>query len=342
MNIAIIGDGAGSVAAACHMNALGISALLYTEDEEQCKKWRAFPVKEEGLRKASVHLNVTNNLHQAMAFATLIFMTVPPEAYVSTIEKIRPHLHAGQSILFFSGNWGALRCYRLLQREMDSLHLTISETDSSPWDAALSEDGIELTMRPVKESIAYASIGEDESVSATLHEICKKVTKVSSPAITSLAIAGPIIHVVNSFFNLTRIDSHEKFLFYGDAFTRRTADFMEHCDGERRAVGKALGVELFPILTMMNETRKDKAGSLYEALIDRPAAKTLYGPENFHHEYFTKELTCNVDALLDLAEMTRTPAPYLETVVRGLYLYLNKPYRPALTVQDLRALRSLT
>jgi opine dehydrogenase len=340
MNIAIIGDNAQSIAAACDFNSLGLSPLVYTKSIDQARVWRQYPVTLEGSRSGKVHLNVTNDLRQAMVFASVILITAEPIHFQETIEELSPFLHEGQSLLFTSGPWGVLKTYRLLQKHMESLHLSLGETAFPLWEGVLSEDGLELKFHSLHQNIAYSSVGKDETLSELLHMISKKVTRVSSPAMTSLAWVSPLIHLVNAFFNLTRIDRKEKFLFYGDAFTRNTADFIERCDEERIAVGKALGVNLFPLLNMMNETRKDKADSLYEALTDRTGSKTLYGPQSFDHPYFSMDLPCQMNALYDLAEMTRTPIPYLSVVVHGLYLYLKRPYKAYLSVQDLRTLRS--
>ena len=102
-------------------------------------------------------------------------------------------------------------------------------------------------VKAMKDEIAYSAIGEEALLSELLHKLAPKVTRVSSPAATSLSATNPIIHVTQCLFNLSRIENGEDFDFFGAPLTKRTAAFMEECDKERLAIGKALGLELAPL-----------------------------------------------------------------------------------------------
>lgn len=128
-----------------------------------------------------------------------------------------------------------------------------------PFIAALSQDGSEILIKGIKEEIAYSAAGDDKAVSAFLHRLAPRVVKTASFASTSLSATNPVIHVTASLFNVTRIENKEDFYFFGDPMTDRVISFMEHCDEERLAVGKALGIRLSPCwkcLTLSGPKRK--------------------------------------------------------------------------------------
>ena len=106
----------------------------------------------------------------------------------------------------------------------------------------------EILIKGIKEEIAYSAAGDDKAVRTFLHLLAPRVVKTASFASTSLSATNPVIHVTASLFNVTRIENKEDFYFFGAPMTDRVISFMEHCDEERLAVGKALGIRLSPLL----------------------------------------------------------------------------------------------
>lgn len=133
----------------------------------------------------------------------------------------------------------------------------------------------------------------------------------------------------------------EDFYFFGDPMTDRVISFMEHCDEERLAVGKALGIRLSPLLEVLNSFWPEKKNTLKEALKENPSYRAVKGPSSTEYRYFTEDLPCGLGPVLDLAELMHIPCPYIRTLVQTASLYLGKPYTPLLTKEDLRILKKL-
>lgn len=259
MKITIIGAGNTAVAAACFLKTLGLSSLIYTRREERAKQWNQFPVKASGACTGSFSLESTTDLKTAVHYGDILLVCTLAADHETVISEIAPHLQAHQSILFFNGCWGALKAYRALSKRQDMPPLTIGETANMPFIAALSQDGSEILIKGIKEEIAYSAAGDDKTVSAFLHLLAPRVVKTASFASTSLSATNPVIHVTASLFNVTRIENEEDFYFFGAPMTDRVISFMEHCDEERLAVGKALGIRLSPCwkcLTLSGPKRK--------------------------------------------------------------------------------------
>lgn len=209
-----------------------------------------------------------------------------------------------------------------------------------PFIAALSQDGSEILIKGIKEEIAYSAAGDDKAVSAFLHRLAPRVVKTASFASTSLSATNPVIHVTASLFNVTRIENKEDFYFFGDPMTDRVISFMEHCDEERLAVGKALGIRLSPLLEVLNSFWPEKKNTLKETLKENPSYRAVKGPSSTEYRYFTEDLPCGLGPVLDLAELMHIPCPYIRTLVQTASLYLGKPYTPLLTKEDLRILKN--
>ncbi len=341
MNVTIIGAGNTGIAASCYLSTLGISHLVYTRSEKRAAQWKEFPVKATGALTGSFQIQATANLHDAMVFGNIILICTLATDHEAVIEEIEPELHAGQSVLFFNGCWGALKACRYLARKLEPLHLTVAETANMPFIASLSEDGVEIRIKAIKEEIAYSAVGEDSTVSTLLHKLAPRVTKVSSPASTSLSATNPIIHVTASLFNATRIENGEDFLFFGEPMTDRVISYMEHCDEERQAVANALGLQVSPLLDVLNSFWPDKKDTLAAALKETPSYKTVKGPQSPESRYFSEDLPCGLGAILDLSDMMHIPCPYIKALVTTASLYLGRPYTPFLTKEDLRTLKKL-
>lgn len=104
-----------------------------------------------------------------------------------------PYMKKGQCLLFLNGCWGAVKAYRAFQKAQGAVPITIGETANMPFIAALSSDHASLHFKAMKDEIAYSAIGEEALLSELLHKLAPKVTRVSSPAATSLSATNPII-----------------------------------------------------------------------------------------------------------------------------------------------------
>lgn len=140
---------------------------------------------------------------------------------------------------------------------------------------------------------------------------------------------------------MTRIENGEKFHFFGNSLTPKVAAYMEACDGERIAIGKALGLSLSSLLDVLNASWGEKKETLYDALTENQSYKTVMGPTDLKGRYLSEDLPCGMGSLRDLSDMMHVDAPHIRSLVDTLSLYLGKPYTPFLTPQDLRVIKSL-
>lgn len=339
MSVTIIGGGATAMAAAAYFRIQNIPTKVYVRNERKRALWSSVPVKATGVAETSFYVPVSDSLHDAMNFSSMILVFTKTGDYENVIEEMIPHLREGQHILFMNGCWGLVKMIRRLLKEKEAPNVYIGETANMPFIASLQDDGRNVYFKAKKESIVYSSLGGEEKFSEILHHMAPKVSRVQSPVVTSLSATNPIIHTVGMLFNMSRVENGEDFYFFGNPLTEKVAAYMEGCDKERIAIAKALGVDIPSLLTVLQSFWGKRVDSLHEALTTNPSYKEVKGPTSLSHRYLEEDLSCGMAALYDLAQMMHVEAPYISRLVEILSLYLQKEYKPFLTLQDLRIVK---
>ena len=340
MNISIIGAGSTAMAAAAYFHLKNIPCQVYVRNPAKAAFWNRSPLYVTGKINTSFYVPLTTDLRKTADKADILMVCTKAADHEGVTEEIAPHLHEGQCLLFMNGCWGAVKACRLLSRKQDIPSISIAETANMPFIARLSEDFSKLDFKALKEEITYSCLGDEGAVSPFLHTLAPRISKVSSPASTSLSATNPIIHVTACLFNITRIEAGESFPFFGAPLTERVVRYMEGCDRERLAIGKALGLSLSPLLDVLNASWGEKKGTLYEALSENPAYRTVPGPSSLTDRYLAEDLPCGMGGLLDLADMMHIETPYIRSLVNTLSLYLGQPHTPFLIPADLRMIKN--
>lgn len=339
MRAVIIGAGSTALACAAHFQIKGITYRLYARDEEKAKLWKSVPLTVSGEAETSFYVPVTSSPAEAMRFSDRVFVFTGTEDYGQVTEDLRPYLRDAHHILFMNGGWGLVKSLRILLNDKDAPEVSVGETSEMPFAAALSEDRTHLYFRGRKDVLGYASFGGEEIFSEMLREIVPRVSRASSPAMTSLCSALPIVRTAGCLFNMTRIENGEDFDFFGTGLTRRAADFMEACDRERLEIAKALGAGAVPLLSELNVLKGLKAENLWEALRGAFSGQDHPGPKQSPGHFLTGDLTCALEGLCNLSDMMHVEVPYLRQLTDTMHLYLGWKRTPCLTARDLWILK---
>ncbi len=341
MKISIIGAGGTGLSAAAYLHLQSQNVKVYVRSEAKRTFWDTHPLNVRGKVNTSLFLPMVKSMEEAAKFAELLLVCTRANDHEAVVRELTPHLRDGQCLLFLNGTWGAVKAYRYFQKSGSRAQISIGETANMPFIASLSPDFENLHFKALKEEISYAVIGEEAKASELLHLLAPKVIRVTSPASTSLSATNPIIHCATCLFNMTRIENGEDFHFFAEAMPERVTAFMEACDRERIAIGQALGLTLFPLLTVLNSFWNSRCATLHEALTTNPSYATVKGPTDMSSRYLSEDLPCGLMSLIDLSDMLHIDAPHLHTLAHTLSLYLQQPVKPFLTPQDLRVIKAL-
>ncbi len=341
MKVSIIGSGSTALAAAAFLQLKQIPVTVYVRKKEKIAAWNTDPIQIHGQMDTSFYVPISSTLQEAVHFGDILMVCTQANDHETVTAELAPYVKKGQCLLFLNGCWGAVKAYRYFQKTFGQIPIAIAETANMPFIASLSEDFLTLQFQAMKEEIGYSCIGAEGNLSELLHLLAPKVSRVSSPASTSLSATNPIIHVTQCLFNITRIENGEDFSFFGAPMTPRIARFIEGCDKERLAIGKALGLELSSLLDVLNSFWGSRASTLHEALTENPSYQSVKGPLSLNSRYLTEDLPCGLTSLMDLADMMHVKVPHICALVYTANLYLKQPYQPFLTLQDLRVIKGL-
>lgn len=341
MQVAIIGAGHTGLALAAFLFEKKVPFLIYTRSAAKQELWDEFPVRAEGAIESTFKAASTTDLAKAASFADVFVISTPATAHEDILSSLIPLAKKNARFLFLNGCWAALKGLRCLQKK--NIHgMVMAETANQPFLASLSPDFRIVSVKAVKSEIAYYSSSDDPVISSLLHTLSPKVTKVSSPAATSLSQTNPIIHAAASLFNMTRIENEEDFLFFGRPMTKRVISFIEAADAERIRIAKALGLSVSSLLDTLNASWDDKKETLAEALKENPSYQSVKGPKSLSFRYLTEDIPCGIEAMADLAEMLHVDAPRITLLADMAALYLDMPRTPFLTPKELRLLKQLS
>lgn len=342
MKVAIIGAGNTAMAAASHMLAKKINVMVYARNQKKAAFWKTEELAAEGKITGRYKVPVTSSIEEALCGADILVFATLAGQHVTAAEDVMPYLGRGQVLLVLNGCWGALQMGRVFGKKREELGLTIGETANMPYIASLAPDWKTVTVKGLKEKVSFAAVGpEKEKIGSLLGSLDFGIHEEPSLAATSLGATNPIIHVVSSLYNVTRIDNGEDFLFFGPSMTKKTVAVMEKLDKERLAVGRALGCALPSLLEELNSFWPEKWPTLYEALTKNASYKVSKGPTSLSYRYLSEDLPCGLEAVVDLGKLLGVPVPTTETVIRAASLYLGTPAAPFLQREDLDLLRTL-
>ncbi len=340
MKISIIGAGGTGLSAAAYLHLESQDVKVFVRNETKRTFWNTHPLNVRGKVNTSFFLPMVGSAKEAADYGDILLVCTRANDHERVTQELAPYLKKGQTLLFLNGTWGAVKAYRYFQKTYGSVPIPIGETANMPFIASVSPDLESVYFKAKKDEIAYTLISEDPKVSELLHLLAPKVSRVSSPASTSLSATNPIIHCSTCLFNMTRIENGEDFHFFGNAMPERVTAYMEACDRERIAIGKALGLELSPLLSVLNSFWGSRCESLHQALTTNPSYQTVKGPTDLSTRYLTEDLPCGLMSLIDLADMLHVKAPHLYALAYTLSLYLKQPVKPFLTPQDLRVIKA--
>lgn len=335
MNITVIGTNAAGIATVCNLMQRNLAVRLYTTDEKLRKLWKDHPVTVKGTITGDFHMPLISDAKEAMDFADVVEIVAPATEYENILSEIRPHLHAGQSILFFGG-FGALKMYRVTG-EKEMMHLTIGEVGTYPCPADLSEDYLTLNVHVDRGTAFYAAIGESETLDCYMNEIVERVQKEDSVLETSLGDAEPLLRTMIAIDRLKKLEAGESqaSLPSDDVLNR-----LREADEEKLKLGKSMGLALKPLYKWLGLAENHMGNrELGEALCHNAALCVLEKPKEFWLNELYENTAPGPGAVLDMAREKGIDVPATEAIVKEAFWLMNKAYKPYLKKEDMETMK---
>lgn len=131
-----------------------------------------------------------------------------------------------------------------------------------------------------------------------------------------LSNCNPVIHPLGVLLNAGRIEyARGEFWYYEEGITPSTAKAMEALDEERRAIGRALGLELARMADALHAVNYGPKGDLWETLKGSKGLTPIKGPTSLNNRYVTEDIPIRLVCWSQLGDQLGIPTPLMKATI---------------------------
>ena len=327
MKFGIIGAGNGGQAIAGYLGNIGHDVSLYDIDVNRIEKLRQrggiqLQGKLSGFGKLAC---VTTDISEIVRDADILMITTTANAHLAVAESIAPYIEDGQVIILNPGRTcGALVFKQTLENKQVNKRYYLAEAQTLVYACRIIEDGI-VNVIGIKDEVYLAGLpaSDTQHILNIIQPIYPCFQEVPNILHTSLENIGAIFHPCICLMNAATIERQDEFWFYRD-MTERVADFIEQCDYERLAVGKAYGIDLIGVKEWIKVAYKDTMGeTLCERMKNNPAYYEIKAPGSIFTRQLTEDIPTGVLPIVELGKVAGVATPLLSSVVAITQALLN-------------------
>ena len=316
MEIAVLGGGNGSLAAAVDLTEQGHAVRLWRRDPAVAAATpNPLTLKDHaGARPVEIAL-VTSDLAAAIDGAPLIVIPTPATAQGSIAAALAPHLAEGQVVFQPPGTFGSYVFARAMREAGNAARVAFAETGTLPWlTRKHGEDAIAITTRASRLPTGVFPLTEKDRALAVIREAFPSVEDCGDALSGALMNAGPIIHPPLILMNAGPIQHFDHWDIHNEGTQPAIRAVTTDLDAERMATREALGYggPHFPLADHYHTDQWMYGNLAHDKLTDSGDwRERLILTE---HRYMMEDVAMGLAFLVSVADWAGVPAP----VARGL------------------------
>ncbi len=327
---AVIGGGNGGQSLSAHLAIMGFPVRLYDiipETIEAINTQGGIEVDGavEGFGKLEL---ATTNLAEAIDGADIIMVVAPALAHRKIAKGCVPHLQDGQVVFIHPGaTGGALEFRKVLGDERCQANVAIAEANSLLYACRCAKPG-HTSIFGIKNILMVAALPatDNEGVLKKLNTAFPQMYAGKNVLQTSLENLNTMVHPAPTLLNTSLIESDRDWLYYYDGITPSIGAFVEDMDQERLAVGRAMGLELKPILAWYKVMYDAEARTLSETVKKNKAYAGVKGHRSIRTRYLLEDIPMGLTPMVSLGRMLEVSVERMETIVRLGELLLKEDF----------------
>lgn len=313
MEIAVLGGGNGSVAAAVDLTEQGHSVRFWRRDGTAQTALQAQDSKlklkdSDGSRPVRIAL-VTADIAEAVMGAALILCPTPANAQEDIAAALAPHLRDGQVIFMPPGSFGAFVMARIVRQEGNSADLSWAEAGTLPYLTRRHGDEVAITTRASRLPTGVFPLRNADHAHAVLAQAYPSVEPCGDALSGALMNAGPIIHPPLILMNAGAIEHFDHWDIHKEGTQPAIRRVTTRLDAERIAVRERLGYGAphFPLADHYGTSDWMYGNLAHEKLVDS-------GDWREHlvlteHRYMLEDVGIGLAFLVSVADWAGVPAP---------------------------------
>ena len=317
MEIAVLGGGNGSLAAAADLTEQGHSVRLWRRDPASVKAMRASGLKlkdHEGTRKVEL-AEITANLAIALGGATLIVCPLPATAHADLAPRLAPLLTDDQVVFLPPGSFGTYMMAKAMRDAGNRANAAFAEAGTLPYlTRKHGADTIAITTRASRLPTGVLPLSAKDHALAVVRSAFSSVEDAGDALSGALMNAGPIIHPPLILMNAGPIEHFDHWDIHNEGTQPAIRRVTDALDAERVAVREALGYGAphFPLIDHYTTDQWMYGNLAHDKLTDS-------GDWREHlvlteHRYMREDVATGLALLVSVADWAGVPCP----VARGL------------------------
>ena len=316
MEIAVLGGGNGSLAAAVDLTEQGHRVRLWRRSADAVAAMpNPLTLKDHGgARPVRISL-ITDDLADALAGAELIVCPTPATAHEDIAARLAPLLADGQVVFLPPGTFGTYMIARAMADIGNTANVALAETGTLPWlTRKHGDDTIAITTRASRLPTGIWPRSAHTWALPILSRGFPSVEDAGDALSGALMNAGPIIHPPLILMNAGPIEHFDHWDIHNEGTQPAIRRVTDALDAERMATREALGYGAphFPLVDHYTTDQWMYGNLAHDKLTDS-------GDWREHlvlteHRYMREDVALGLAFLLSVADWAGVPCP----VARGL------------------------
>ena len=320
MEIAVLGGGNGSAAAALDLTDQGHNVRLWRRNADGISTLNArdntLTLNDfSGSRQITLAM-ATTDIGAAIKGAELIVCPTPATAQPDIARALAPHLLDGQVIYLPPGTFGSVLMARIARDAGNTADVTFAEAGTLPYLTRWhGDDTVAITTRATAlPSGIFPRRNADHAIKV-ISAAYSAFIDCGDGLSGALMNAGPIIHPPLILMNAGPIEHFDHWDIHNEGTQPAIRRVTTRLDGERMAVREALGYGAphWPLADHYDPNKEWMyGGAAHEKLTESGNWR-----ENLvltEHRYMREDVACGLAFLVSVADWANVPAP----TARGL------------------------
>lgn len=316
MEIAVLGGGNGSVAAAVDLTDQGHRVRYWRRDRDAIAaltaRGKRVDLKDfNGTRTIELAV-VSPDIGAVVAGAELIVCPTPATAQSDIARALAPHLVSGQVVFLPPGSFGSWMMARLIRDAGNDADLSFAEAGTLPYLTRMhGPETVAITTRATRLPTGVFPRRNAAHALDVIRRAYPSVEDCGDGLSGALMNAGPIIHPPLIIMNAGPIEHFEHWDIHNEGTQPAIRRVTDRLDAERMAVREALGYGAphFPLADHYDPSGEEwmYGNAAHEKLTDSGDWR-----ENLvltEHRYMREDVACGLAFLVSVADWAGVPAP---------------------------------
>ena len=314
MEIAVLGGGNGSMAAALDLSEQGHSVRVWRRNADALSDLQArdntLTLKDfQGERAVRIAV-VTPDMGVAIAGADLVVCPTPATAQADIARAMAPHLTDGQVVFLPPGSFGSWMMARIVHQAGNTADVSWAEAGTLPYLTRMhGADTVAITTRATRLPTGVFPFKNADHAHAVIARAYPSVERAGDALSGALMNAGPIIHPPLILMNAGPIEHFEHWDIHNEGTQPAIRRVTTRLDDERMSLREKLGYGAphFPLVDHYTTSDWMYGNAAHDKLTDS-------GDWREHlvlteHRYMREDVATGLAFLVSVADWDGVAAP---------------------------------